>query len=128
MKGIYARWKKDQEWRQYHKEQSNRLNGNLKPNNSIQGQAIARGLKGVERSEKIPETMDRIYFYRDPTDSTRIKTIQRVYSPYKKSWDTVVDTNFVASEPLPDWIEIDKHHLSTLMRRQEIAPVRYLGK
>ena len=127
MKGIYARWKKDQEWREYYREQSNRLNG-TKPNNSIQGQAIARGLKGVERSEKIPETMDRIYFYRDPTDSTRIKTIQRVYSPYKKSWDTVVDTNFVASEPLPDWIEIDKKHLSTLMRRQEIAPVRYLGK
>ena len=95
---------------------------------SLQGQAIARGLRGVERSEKIPETMDRIYFYRDPTDRTRIKTIQRVYSPYKKSWDTVVDTNFVASEPLTDWIEIDKKHLSTLMRQTEIAPVRYLGK
>ncbi len=95
---------------------------------SLQGQAIARGLRGVQRSEKIPESMDRIYFYRDPTDRTRIKTIQRVYSPYKKSWDTVVDTNFVVSEPLPDWIEIDKKHLSTLMRQQEIAPVRYLGK
>jgi len=127
MKGIYARWKKDQEWREYYREQSNRING-TKPNNSMQGQAIARGLRGVERSEKIPETMDRIYFYRDPTDRTRIKTIQRVYSPYKKSWDTIVDTNFVASEPLPDWIEIDKKHLSTLMRQQEIAPVRYLGK
>jgi len=100
----------------------------IRKQNSLQGQAIARGLRGVERSEKVPESMDRIYFYRDPTDRTRIKTIQRVYSPYKKSWDTVVDTNFVASEPLPDWIEIDKKHLSTLMRQTEIAPVRYLGK
>ena len=120
MKGIYKRW--------LIREEEKAERERIRKQQSLQGQAIARGLRGVQRSEKVPESMDRIYFYRDPTDRTRIKTIQRVYSPYKKSWDTVVDTNFVASEPLPDWIEIDKKHLSTLMRQTEIAPVRYLGK
>ena len=120
MKGIYKRFLERQALKEELLLQ--------KEDMSHQGQAIARGLRGVKRKVKVPESMDRIYFYRDPTDKTRIKTIQRIYSPYKKSWDTIVDTNFVASEPLPDWIEIDKKHLSTLMRQQEIAPVRYLGK
>ncbi|WP_413389809.1 hypothetical protein [Prochlorococcus marinus] len=110
------------------KEEQKAERERIRKQNSLQGQAIARGLRGVHRSEKVPESMNRIYFYRDPSDRTRLKTIQRVFSPYTKSWNTMLDTNFVVMEPSEDWIEIDKHHLSTLMRQTEIAPVRYLGK
>ena len=91
-------------------------------------QSIDRGLRGVKRKDKILEDPNRIYFYRSPTDPTRIKTIQRIFNQYTKSYSTLVDTNFVAMEPLENWTEINKTHLQNLMRMSEKAPNRYGNK
>ena len=91
-------------------------------------QSIDRGLRGVKRKDKIQEDPNRIYFYRSPTDPTRIKTIQRIFNQYTKSYSTLVDTNFVAMEPLENWTEINKTHLQNLMRMTEKSPNRYGNK
>ena len=88
-------------------------------------ESISRGLRGVQRKEKIQEDANRTYYYRHPSDPTRLKTIQRLYSTYTKAYTTVVDSNFVVMEPLENWIEISKSHLQTLMRMSEKIPYRY---
>ena len=91
-------------------------------------QSIDRGLRGVIRKDKIQEDPNRIYYYRSPSDPTRIKTIQRIFNQYTKSYSTLVDTNFVAMEPLENWTEINKIHLQNLMRMTEKSPNRYGNK
>ena len=91
-------------------------------------QSITRGLRGDQRKEKIQEDTDRTYYYRHPSDPTRLKTIQRIYNTYTKAYSTIVDTNFVAMEPLENWTEINKTHLQNLIRMTEQIPFRYGNK
>ena len=91
-------------------------------------ESITRGLRGVQRSEKIQEDANRTYYYRDPSNPTRLKTIQRIYNTYTKAYSTVVDSNFVVMEPLENWTEISKSHLQNLMRMTEKVPYRYGNK
>ena len=92
-------------------------------------ESISRGLRGVQKKEKVKEDMNRIYFYRHPQRPLEIKTIQRIYSPYTKAFSTLVDTNFVVMKPLDDWIEINQQQLINLSsRKNEITPYRYGNK
>ena len=91
-------------------------------------ESISRGLRGVQRKKKIQEDANRTYYYRHPSDPTRLKTIQRIYNTYTKAYSTVVDSNFVVMEPLESWIEINKIHLQNLMRMTEKMPFRYGNK
>ena len=91
-------------------------------------ESITRGLRGVEKKEKVKEDMNRIYFYRHPQRPYEIKTIQRMYSPYTKTFSTPVDTNFVVMNPLEDWVEITSEQVRNLLSRRVQTPYRFGNK
>ena len=90
-------------------------------------ESISRGLRGVQKNEKVIEDMNRIYFFRNSNYPNEIKTIQRIYHPYTKTFNTTVDTNFIVMKPLDDWIEVNQDQLRFLMRRVQ-APYRFGNK
>ena len=80
-------------------------------------------LEDLEESKRRKDTEDnRTYYYRHPSDPTRLKQFKD-YAVYTKAYTTVVDSNFVVMEPLENWIEIKKIHLQTLMRMSEKIPL-----
>ena len=85
----------------------------------MQQQAIRRGLKGVERSQKVPEKHDRIMFYRRPSNPKEIKVIHRIYNPYTKEFSTKVESNFHVAEPPDGAVEISKFHLQQLFKMRD---------
>ena len=91
-------------------------------------ESITRGLRGVKKKEKVKEDMNRIYFYRHPQRPYEIKTIQRMYSPYTKTFSTTVDTNFVVMKPLEDWVEITSEQVRNLLSRKVQTPYRFGNK
>ena len=100
----------------------------FKMNHPIQEQAITRGLRGVTRQNKLPETHNRIMFYRRPSNPHEIKVIHRIYNPYTKAFSTQVDSNFHVAEPPEGAVEISEFHLQQLIRVQEKTPYRYGNK
>ena len=97
-------------------------------NHSLQEQAITRGLRGVTRKDKLPNTYERQYFIRNKNNPKEIKTISRIYNHYSKDFQAQVTQFWVVSEPPEGAVEISQHHAQTLMRMQEQIPFRYGNK
>ena len=68
-------------------------------NYSLQEQAITRGLRGVTRKDKLPNTYERQYFIRNKNNPEEIKTISRIYNHYSKDFQAQVTQFWVVSEP-----------------------------
>ena len=91
----------------------------FKMNHPIQEQAITRGLRGVTRQNKLPETHNRIMFYRRPSNPKEIKVIHRIYNPYTKEFSTKVESNFHVAEPPDGAVEISEFHLQQLFKMRD---------
>ena len=101
-------------------------------NHSLQEQAITRGLRGVTRQNKLPETYERQYFYRNKYNPQEIKTITRTYNLHSKDFQVKVTPLWVVSEPPLDAIEISERDfqqlLQQVMKVKEKTPYRYGNK
>ena len=101
-------------------------------NYSLQEQAITRGLRGVTRQNKLPETYERQYFTRNKYNPQEIKTITRTYNLHSKDFQAVVTEFWVVSEPPLGAIEISEKDfqqlLQQVMRMKEKTPFRYGNK
>ena len=101
-------------------------------NHSLQEQAITRGLRGVTRHNKLPETYERQYFTRNKNNPLEIKTITRIYNHYSNDFDAKVTQFWVVSEPPLGAIEISEkdfqHLLQQVMKMKEKTPFRYGNK
>lgn len=98
----------------------------------LQEQAITRGLRGVTRHNKLPETYDRQYFTRNKNNPLEIKTITRTYNHYSKDFDANATQFWVVSEPPLDAIELSEKDfqqlLQQVMKMKEKTPFRYVNK
>ena len=94
----------------------------------LQEEAIKRGLRGVVRKDKLPETFNRQYFYRNPSNKNEIKTITRIYNNYTKDFEYKITEFFLVSEPPSGAVEISRFHLNQLMKIKENPPNRYGNK
>tara|TARA_R100000008_G_C3479555_1_gene113159 strand:+ start:280 stop:633 length:354 start_codon:yes stop_codon:yes gene_type:complete len=94
----------------------------VQPEADIQQSAIQRGLHGSKRKEPVPESPNRVFYYRNPKDSKQIKVIHRLYNPYTKDWKTHVATNFHYAEPTPDMKEVSQYQLSAIMKLRDTIP------
>ena len=101
-------------------------------NYSLQEQAITRGLRGVTRKDKLPNTYERQYFIRNKNNPEEIKTISRIYNHYSKDFQAQVTQFWVVSEPPLGAIEISEKDfqqlLQQVMRMKEKTPYRYGNK
>ena len=101
-------------------------------NYSLQEQAITRGLRGVTRKDKLPNTYERQYFTRNKNNPHEIKTITRTYKHYSKDFEANVTQFWVVSEPPLGAIEISERDfqqlLQQVMKVREKAPFRYGNK
>ena len=101
-------------------------------NYSLQEQAITRGLRGVTRKDKLPNTYERQYFTRNKNNPHEIKTITRTYKHYSKDFEAQVTQFWVVSEPPLGAIEISERDfqqlLQQVMKVREKAPFRYGNK
>ena len=101
-------------------------------NYSLQEQAITRGLRGVTRKDKLPNTYERQYFTRNKNNPHEIKTITRTYKHYLNDFVANVTEFWVVSEPPLGAIEISERDfqqlLQQLMKIKENAPFRYGNK
>ena len=94
----------------------------------LQEQAITRGLRGVTRHNKLPETYDRILFYRNPNNPHEIKVIHRTYNHQTKDFKNKFESNFHVAEPPAGAKEISELQARTFMRMHEPTPFRYGNK
>ena len=101
-------------------------------NYSLQEQAITRGLRGVTRKDKLPNTYERQYFTRNKNNPHEIKTITRTYKHYSKDFEANVTQFWVVSEPPLGAIEISERDfqqlLQQVMRMKDKTPYRYGNK
>ena len=108
MKGIYARWKKDQELKQYYREQNQQLNQPFEINNP------------TPKKEKY--SLNKQYYHLNPSNPNEYRTITLIWNPYTSSHRKPLISNYVVGSPPPDLTPISQFHLSTIMRMNPDPP------
>ena len=73
----------------------------------------------------VPKTdysLDKIYYYLNPSNPNEYKTITLLWNVYTKTHNKPLISNFVVGTPTPEMIPISKFHLSQLMRMKDQIP------
>ena len=78
-----------------------------------------------EINNKVPKTehsLDKVYYYLNPSNPNEYKTITLLWNVYTKSHGKPLISNFTVGVPTPEMIPISKFHLSQLMRMTDQIP------
>ena len=67
-------------------------------------------------------SMDKVYYYLNPSNPNEYKTITLLWNVYTKSHGKPLISNFTVGVPTPEMIPISKFHLSQLMRMTDQIP------
>ena len=73
----------------------------------------------------VPKTdysLDKTYYYLNPSNPDEYKTITLLWNVYTKSHGKPLISNFTVGVPTPEMIPISKFHLSQLMRMTDQIP------
>ena len=73
----------------------------------------------------VPKTdysLNKIYYYLNPSNPNEYKTITLLWNVYTKSHNKPLISNFIRGVPTPEMIPISKFHLSQLMRMRDQIP------
>ena len=76
-------------------------------------------------NNKVPKTdysLDKVYYYLNPSNPNEFKTITLLWNVYTKSHNKPLISNFINGHPTPEMIPISKFHLSQLMRMKDQIP------
>ena len=76
-------------------------------------------------NNKVPKSehsLDKIYYYLNPSNPNEYKTITLLWNVYTKSHGKPLISNFVVGTPTPEMKPISKFHLSQLMRMKYPIP------
>tara|TARA_R100000008_G_scaffold31653_1_gene17670 strand:+ start:554 stop:880 length:327 start_codon:yes stop_codon:yes gene_type:complete len=68
------------------------------------------------------QTRDRTYYYKDPNDANRFKTITLLWNPYKNGWNRPLISNFVVGIPTDEMKPIPPALLRSIMSMQDQIP------
>ena len=78
-----------------------------------------------ELNNKVPKSehsLDKVYYYLNPSNPNEYKTITLLWNVYTKSHGKPLISNFVVGTPPPQMPPISKFHLSQLMRMTDQIP------
>ena len=68
------------------------------------------------------QTRDRTYYYKDPNDANRFKTITLLWNPYKNGWNRPLISNFVVGIPTDEMKPIPPALLRSIKSMQDQIP------
>ena len=76
-------------------------------------------------NNKVPKSehsLDKIYYYLNPSNPNEYKTIFLQWNVYTKSHNKPLISNYITGIPNPEMQPISKFHLSQLMRMKDQIP------
>ena len=76
-------------------------------------------------NNKVPKSehsLDKIYYYLNPSNPNEYKTITLLWNVYTKSHNKPLISNFVVGTPPPESQPISQFHMSQLMRMKDQIP------